>query len=99
MGHLILNDLDDDLLNRLKTRAATHGRSLEEEHLAILREALSSSTDQPVAEDEPSDFWERAARRRERMRERLGGQPFPDTTRMIREMRDQRAGLIPDDEE
>ncbi|WP_448202516.1 FitA-like ribbon-helix-helix domain-containing protein [Azospirillum sp. sgz302134] len=99
MGHLILHDLDDDLLNRLRTRAATHGRSLEEEHRAILEEALKASREEPwtptTSAPDEGDFWERAARRRERLR----GRDIPNTTQMIREMRDQRAGLIPDDRE
>jgi plasmid stability protein len=34
--------LDDDLVRRLKERAAAHGRSAEAEHRAILNEALRS---------------------------------------------------------
>lgn len=88
MGHLVLHHLDEDLLERLKARAAANGRSPEEEHRAILEAALASPSDTP-------DFWERTARRRER----LSGRAFPDTTRIIREMRDQRAGLAPDPSE
>lgn len=39
---LILRKIDDDIILRLKQRAARHGRSAEEEHRQILRAALSS---------------------------------------------------------
>ena len=40
MAQLIVRNLDDDLVRRLKVRAAAHGRSAEEEHRQILRQAL-----------------------------------------------------------
>ena len=40
MGQLIVRNLDDDLVHRLKERAAAHGISAEEEHRRILRDAL-----------------------------------------------------------
>jgi plasmid stability protein len=44
---LLVRNLDDELIGRLKQRAARHGRSTEAEHREILRQALS-------AEAEPS---------------------------------------------
>ena len=44
---LYVRNLDDDLIARLKRRAARHGRSTEAEHREILRQALA-------AEDETS---------------------------------------------
>ncbi len=44
---LHVRNLDEELVARLKRRAARHGRSTEAEHREILREALS-------AEPEPS---------------------------------------------
>jgi plasmid stability protein len=41
-GNLHVRNLDDDLIARLKHRAARHGRSTEAEHREILRQALSS---------------------------------------------------------
>jgi plasmid stability protein len=35
-----VRNLDDELVTRLKLRAAAHGRSAEEEHRQILRQAL-----------------------------------------------------------
>jgi plasmid stability protein len=43
MAQLIVRNLNDDLVRRLKERAASHGRSAEEEHRRILRAALRSS--------------------------------------------------------
>ena len=40
MAQLIVRNLDDDLVRRLKERAASHGQSAEEEHRQILRAAL-----------------------------------------------------------
>ena len=40
MAQLIVRNVDDDLVRRLKRRAAEHGRSAEEEHRHLLREAL-----------------------------------------------------------
>lgn len=39
-GNLHVRNLDDDLIARLKRRAARHGRSMEAEHREILRQAL-----------------------------------------------------------
>ena len=46
-GNLHVRNLEDDLIVRLKRRAARHGRSTEAEHREILRQALAN-------EDEPS---------------------------------------------
>ncbi len=40
VGNLHVRKLDDDLIARLKRRAARHGRSIEAEHREILRQAL-----------------------------------------------------------
>ncbi|RWE75354.1 hypothetical protein [Mesorhizobium sp.] len=55
-GNLHVRNLDDDLIAKLKMRAARHGRSAEAEHREILRQALEN-------EIEPS-FDELAARLR-----------------------------------
>ena len=39
-GNLHVRNLDDDLIARLKRRAARHGRSTEAEHRHYLRQAL-----------------------------------------------------------
>ena len=43
-GDLYLQNLDDDLIERLRYRAARHGRTTDAEHREILREALSAPT-------------------------------------------------------
>ena len=40
MAQLIVRNLDEDLVRRLKRRAAAHGRSMEEEHRLLLRQVL-----------------------------------------------------------
>ena len=44
-GNLHVRNLDDDLITRLKRRAARHGRSTEAEHREILRQALVGETE------------------------------------------------------
>lgn len=41
MATLVVRQLDEALVRRLKERAAAHGRSAEAEHRAILEEALA----------------------------------------------------------
>jgi plasmid stability protein len=40
MAQLIVRNLDDEIVKRLRRRAAESGRSMEAEHREILREAL-----------------------------------------------------------
>ena len=40
MAQLIVRNLEDDIVEALKARAAAHGRSAEAEHREILRTAL-----------------------------------------------------------
>jgi antitoxin FitA len=48
MGSLIVRGVDDDLIRRLKERAAAHGCSAEAEHREILRQVLTeASRDMP----------------------------------------------------
>ena len=46
-GNLHVRNLDDNLIARLKRRAARHGRSTEAEHREILRQALSGDFELP----------------------------------------------------
>lgn len=43
MANLHVRNLDDDLVERLKVRAAENGRSVEAEHRDILRRALDDA--------------------------------------------------------
>ena len=40
MASITIRNLDDDVKTRLRVRAASHGRSMEEEARVILREAV-----------------------------------------------------------
>lgn len=42
MSQLLIEEVEPDLLAKLASRADRHGRSVPEEHLAILQEALGS---------------------------------------------------------
>lgn len=42
VAQLLVRDIESDVVRELKIRAARHGRSAEEEHRQILREALRS---------------------------------------------------------
>jgi antitoxin FitA len=75
MAQLKLNNLDEDLIRRLKTRATRNHRSEDAEHLAILKAAL-----RPF----PADFWKRAAGLRAATR----GRAVTDSAILIREDRD-----------
>jgi antitoxin FitA len=78
MGQLTVRKVDDEIIRRLKIRAAEHGRSAEAEHREILKQALLAA---PKMDPEE---WRRA----EELRRRLGR--MPDSTDFIRKMRDQR---------
>ena len=78
MAQLIVRNLDDGLVVRLKLRAAEHGRSAEAEHREILREALAT---------EPRrSFKELAAK----VRSMTAGRPHAPFETLLREGRDER---------
>lgn len=74
--NLHVRNLDDDLVAKLKRRAARHGRSTEAEHREILRQALSG-------ELEPS-FWDLAAE----LRKLSQGRDHTPSEILLREARD-----------
>lgn len=49
MAQLLVRGLDEDLVARLKLRAARNGNSAEEEHRQILRAALVSESRPPLS--------------------------------------------------
>lgn len=53
MPQLIVRNLEDAVVRRLKKRAGDHGVSMEEEHRRILREALLGKPDAEVR-----TFWQ-----------------------------------------
>jgi plasmid stability protein len=46
---LLVRDVDDEVIRRLKRRAAAHGRSTEAEHRAILEAAVRGPAEPPAA--------------------------------------------------
>lgn len=77
MGQLTVRKVDDEIIRRLKIRAAEHGRSAEAEHREILKEALAKEIEE--------NFWALADRLRNE------GPRMPgDSADIIRQMRDER---------
>ena len=76
MPQLLIPDIDETLLERLRSRAAAHARSAEAEVKQILTEALQA----------PSDPWAAVNAFRERLA--ASGRDFGDSTQDIREDRD-----------
>lgn len=77
-SNLHVRNLEDELVARLKRRAARHGRSTEAEHREILRQAL-------ISEVEPS-FEELAAE----LRRLTKGRRHTPSEVLLRESREER---------
>ena len=77
MAHLLIPDVDEATLARLRDRAARHGRTVETEAKAILSEAV------PPA---PAPEWAAVNALRDQLA--ASGRTFPDSTDLIREDRD-----------
>jgi plasmid stability protein len=75
MAQIIVRNLDDAIVARLKNRARTNGRSLEAEVRQILEQ--SARVDMAQARQMAIDI-----------RERLKGKKFPDVAELIREDRE-----------
>lgn len=63
-GNLRVRNLDDELIARLKRRAARHGRSAEAEHREILRQALTNEA-QPSFDQLAADLRKLTKRRKQ----------------------------------
>lgn len=76
MAQVLVRQLDDKVVDRLKKRAKAHGRSLQSEVKTILEEAVPD--------------YEGAWKRIDVLRQRLGksGRTFSDSADLIREDRD-----------
>jgi plasmid stability protein len=75
MAQIIVRNLDDVVVERLKARARANGRSLEAEVRLILEQ--SAKVDMATARQMALD-----------MRMRLKGRKFPDVVELIREDRE-----------
>lgn len=79
MATLTVRNLDEDLVRRLRVRAAEHGRSAEAEHREILRTALVGS--------EQRTAREQAAARLAEFRRRTAGRGSPSSAELLDESR------------
>ena len=77
MPQLLVRDVPRDVVEALKRRASSHGRSAEAEHRAILEQALKAGRD---------GFRARAGR----LRDETAGQIIGESADLIREDRDSR---------
>lgn len=75
MSDILVRDLDSRIVNRLKTIAKSHGRSLQGEVKAILVEAASFLHLEAAA---VSERWHQA----------LGSKKFSDSSKLVREDRE-----------
>ncbi|TMA67786.1 MAG: hypothetical protein E6J69_08965 [Deltaproteobacteria bacterium] len=75
MGQVVIRNIDDAAIARLKSRAARKGVSLEGELRKIITDAARRDRDEDVT-------------RARVLRVRLGGRRHSDSTRLIREDRD-----------
>ena len=78
MAQLVVRNLDEELVLRLKLRAAEHGRSAEAEHREILRQALAAVPRR--------SFKELAAK----VRSMTAGRTHTPSEALLREGRDER---------
>ena len=81
MATLTVRNLDDDVVRRLRIRAAEHGRSAEAEHREILRLALIG---------DGKAERQRVAERLAEFRRRTAGRGSPSSAELLREARAQR---------
>jgi antitoxin FitA len=79
---LTVRDLDEDLVRRLRIRAAAHGRSAEAEHREILRAVLRSAEQSPTPQQ--------AAERLAEFRRRTAGRGSPATADLLEQSRAER---------
>jgi antitoxin FitA len=82
MATLTVRNLDEDVVRRLRIRAAEHGRSAEAEHREILRLVLAD-------DDHPASRLE-AARRLAEFRQRTAGRGSSTIAALLAESRDER---------
>ena len=78
MGSILVRGLHQKTIGRLKERARSNGRSLQQEVKALLERAADTLTMREARR--LSDQWRR----------RLGGRPMSDSAQLIREDRDSR---------
>ena len=83
MATLTVRNLDDDVVRRLRIRAAEHGRSAEAEHREILRLAL-------IGDDDRKAERQRVADSLAEFRRRTAGRGSPSSAQLLHEARAER---------
>ncbi len=83
MAQLTVRGLGEDLIRKLKVRAASNGRSMEAETRAILKETIEAGE---------RDWWERARELREKIKREHG--ILPDSGKEISDMRAERTAYL-----
>ena len=78
MAQILVRDLDDGVVDRLKKRARKDGRSLQ----SLVKMILERAESMPVVDAAT------ARRLCERFRRRFRGREFPDSVELVREDRD-----------
>lgn len=86
MATLTVRNLDDDIIRRLRIRAAEHGRPAEAEHRENLRSTLTAAGHASVRAQ--------AAERLAEFRRRMAGRGSADAVTLLEEARVGRAGLL-----
>lgn len=87
MAMLTVRNLDEEIVRRLRIRAAEHGRSAEAEHREILRVAL-------VEDDHRMSDRQRIAERLAEFRRRTAGRGSPSATQLLQEARQERTRAL-----
>lgn len=86
MATLTVRNLDDDIIRRLRIRAAEHGRPAEAEHREILRSTLTAAGH--------ASARAQAAERLAEFRRWMAGRGSADAVTLLEEARAGRAGLL-----
>ena len=86
MPTLTVRNLDEDLVRRLRIRAAENRRSAEAEHREILRAALVGAAPQAGRQE--------IAERLAEFRRRTGGRGSPPAVQLLRETRAERTRTL-----
>lgn len=82
MATLTVRNLDDDVVRRLRIRAAEHGRTAEAEHHEILRAVL--------VVEEPASIRQQASERLAEFRHRTAGRGSPSAVELLQHSRAER---------
>ena len=86
MATLTVRNLDEDVVRRLRIRAAENRRSAEAEHREILRAALVGADTQGGRQQ--------AAERLAEFRRRTGGRGSPSAAKLLHDSRAKRIGTL-----